>query len=677
MIDLAKLDAMSAPRPVAPTIQIDLGSLVAEPNFAPRDWQTVDPRSIGMAPNWGGKDPIGNSGDLQRILQLPRRPMIESGSPAAIAIVQMITERFSRYNAQCVCKALAPERNCIKELKLAQAWALYEIGIVGGLLGPIGVGHGKTILDLLAPLALRGCRLALLLVPPGLVAQLIAEYQFVGQHFRMPSLVVHGRDWTNVIGSPNDCFQTRTVEFVPTLHVLPYSRLSRPESTTFLNNLQPDAIIADEAHKLRHADTATTSRVLRYFAAHPDTRFCGWTGSLTDSSVKDYAHLSAMALRHGSPLPLDPDVVEEWSKALDPVDWPAPMGALVSLCAPGEHVHDGFRRRLRETPGVVSTSEPAVAADLSIEERDAPEIPVRVEAALNELRATWMRPDGEELVDPLAVARCAWELACGFYYRWIFPPVAGVEQRVVTILEWLEARKCWNRELREKLKERSEHLDSPMLCARAAARAWGDDIENAVDICDADRFADARETKLDASGLPLWKAASWPRWKKARGTVHVETEAVRIDDYLARDAALWGSENLGIIWFQHKAFGEWVAELSGLPLHAGGPKAGEILKKEKGNRSIIASIKSHGTGRDGLQFLFAHQLVANPPSSATEWEQLLGRLHRIGQKADTVHAEFYRHTPELAAHVDQALKRALYVQGTLGSVQKLRTGWRL
>lgn len=57
------------------------------------------------------------------------------------------------------------------------------------------------------------------------------------------------------------------------------------------------------------------------------------------------------------------------------------------------------------------------------------------------------------------------------------------------------------------------------------------------------------------------------------------------------------------------------------------------------------------------------------------WEQMLGRLHRVGQDSDVVRAEFYRHTPELRDHVDQALRRALYVQGTLGSVQKLRVGW--
>jgi hypothetical protein len=319
------------------------------------------------------------------------------------------------------------------------------------------------------------------------------------------------------------------------------------------------------------------------------------------------------------------------------------------LCEPGEHVYEGFHRRLVETAGVVSTKEPAISATLAIEERKVDHIPEVVKEALHDLRATWTRPDGEEIVEALALARCARQLACGFYYRWIFPR----GESIGLILEWLEARKQWRRELREKLKTRQEHLDSPKLCALAAMRAYGE-ISN-------------------DHGLPVWRADNWPRWKKAKGTVQPETEAVRIDDYLARDAAAWGLENKGVVWFEHRAFGQWVSELSGLPLHVGGPKAGELLKAERGDRSIVASIKSHGTGRDGLQRIFHTQLVANPPASATAWEQMLGRLHRIGQPSSVVTACFYRHTQEMKDLVDTALSRAVYVEKTLGSNQKLST----
>lgn len=631
-IDLSDL----VPPPEKPGESIELDTLIAQPNFAPRDWQA-------SAPDWTTKPPVRASPDLLRVVDLPRRPVTGDGSAREKALVELMTKRMALPEGRpCRCAALG--RDCIRRLRPAQAWALYEIGVRAGLLGCIGVGHGKTALDLLTPLVMPDCKLAVLLVPPGLVDQLVAEYELLGQHFRVPSLVIQdgrGRHWQ--------------VEGAPVLHVLPYSRLSRSDSTVALELLQPDTVIADECDQLRNREAARTKRLLRLFESKPETRFCGWTGSMTDNSITDYAHLSALALRGGSPLPLEPDVVDDWARALDASDWPAPAGALMALCAPGEHVRQGFHRRLVETEGVVSTSAPSLdGVEIEIAERPAPSVPKMVQEALDALRATWMRPDGEELVEAMAVARSACELACGFYYRWIFPR----GESVALILEWLEARKQWNKELRTKLRRSEAHLDSPELCAKAAARAWGQ-VENA-----------------DPS-LPLWKAETWVRWSKVKGQVRPETEAVRLDPYLAEDAVEWARQHRGIVWYQNRAFGEWVAEIGGLPLHTGGKDAGLKINAERGDRSIVASIDSHGRGRDLLQYKFADQLVAQPPVSGSRWEQLLGRLHRPGQKAEIVRAWFYRHTPELEDHVDEALARALYVDQTLGSAQKLRVGFGL
>ena len=669
-----------APRAQAPR----LDDMVALPGFAPRDWQaTAPPEAYHQA--FHHKPPVGTSEDLDRILAIPRRPCPAPGSPQSLALVEVMTRRLAKPAGPCDCAVRG--RECITRLREIQAWALYEIATVGGLLGPIGVGHGKTALDLLAPLVIRDCNLAVLLCPPGLVGQgehvagpieangLIGDYELLGNHFHMPSLIVHGKDYTRIIPGR------------PVLHVYPFSRLSRPESTIWLKSMRFDTVIADEVHKLRHADTATTSRVFKFFEENPSTRFCGWSGSLTDSSLKDYGHVSGWALRYQSPLPIERTVLEEWATAIDAVDVPAPPGELLRMCEPGEDVRDGFRRRLHETAGVVHTTTAAVDADLVIEERQAPPIPEVVSGAMTwagmMIRPDWLAPptpgedpleegDGEEFVDALTAARCLRELAAGFFYRWIFP--RGEDKKLIK--EWRAARKAWHKELREKLKERADHLDSPLLCARAAARAWGEAPLKAL-VVERDDDGNVINSFFDGDDLPIWKAVTWPRWRDARPLVQPETEPVWLDDYLARDAAQWGLENLGPVWYEHGAFGARVAALSGLPLHGGGPQAGAALARETGKRSIVASIKSHGTGRDGMQRKWATQLVANPPSSSTAWEQLLGRLHRIGQKSPIVRAYFYRHTPELRAHVDKALRSALYVQSTLGAAQKLRFGFRL
>ena len=655
---------------------IDPTQLVAPKGYAPSAGQTA----------WGnawqrlaGGPPVGDSEDLRRIVMLPRRAQEVEDTERGETLIDMETQRYARPNNACRCATIDPERHaaegCMLRLRLAQAWALREIRIVGGLLGPIGVGHGKTLLDILAPLALErhGVRISLLLIPPGLVTQLIGDYEYAAEHFIVPGIVMHGIDYTNII------------EGRPTLHVLPYSRLSLAPSTAWLErNLRPDAIIADEVHKLRKLDGAGASRVNRYMEDHTTTRFCGWSGSITDKSIADYQHLAKWALRTNSPVPLDPVIADDWARCLDAGTGADPGKLLevfqaAGLVAPGEHVRDGFRRRLNETLGVVSTRAPAVSAKLDISERhpifngkpimcmdDADDdgfaldagLPHVVQKHLAKLREDWIRPDGEELVDALSISRVARELACGFYYHWIFPHnVLPRDENL--ILEWLMARKDYHQELRRKLKSREEHLDSPMLCEHAAQRYWGDRPRN--------------------KGLPVWHSQTWPRWRDVKARVRPETEAIRVHDFLVRDAVAWGREHTGIIWYDHSEFGRWCSEVSAesgeqFPLHGGGPQAGPMIKREKGDRTILASIKAHGTGRNGLQHVFWKQLVEHIPSSGATCEQLLGRLHRVGQPRPVVYAEFFAHTREMVRALDDALASGSYVESTLGAAQKLSRG---
>lgn len=343
------------------------------------------------------------------------------------------------------------------------------------------------------------------------------------------------------------------------------------------------------------------------------------------------------------------------------------MGALELLCAPGEHYTVAFHRRFVETHGIVATQTSAVDAELEIDERRVhySQIPPVVSNALDTLREEWLRPDGEKLIDALSVARCARELACGFYYQWWYPRGESIR----LILEWLEIRKMFRSELRWVLAKRVAFMDSPYLCELAAMRFTG---ELVIPPCPHD--VDPKEWKRRH---PVWDSMYWPAWRRIRNEVQPKTRPQRLSNYLAVDAAKWATENKGIVWYDCGEYGRMIAEESGLDRHGGGPDAARRIATIKGDRSIICSIKSHGTGRDGLQKHYRDQLVAQPPSSPTGWEQLLGRLHRIGQKAPSVRALFYRHTDELAYHVDSALACALYVETTIGASQKLRAGFKI
>ena len=102
-----------------------------------------------------------------------------------------------------------------------------------------------------------------------------------------------------------------------------------------------------------------------------------------------------------------------------------------------------------------------------------------------------------------------------------------------------------------------------------------------------------------------------------------------------------------------RALATKIQQLTGLPVHDGGPKGGQRLMAERGNRSIICSIDSNGRGRDGLQLVFDRQLIINGPASATRWEQLMARSVRRGQRSSLVTTELYTHTPELRKALEE------------------------
>ena len=592
--------------------------------LASRPKATVD-RARG---NYSTMPAVARSGDLARVKALPRRPRPDA--KALEALVAKWNGKLKRNNPKCKCASLG--RPCYTTLLPIQAWALEEMSIVGGLLGPIGVGAGKSLIDIFAAMAVPNVKTAVLLVPPSLVGQLQFDYRLASEHFETPSLIVGPSGGTIKKGRP-------------VVRVVPFSKFSLASSSNLLEAIRPDLIIVDEAHKIRDPQSARTSRVLRYFANHPETRMCAWSGTLLSRSIKDACHLSAFSLGEGSPFPLDPDTADEWASALDPSDLPAEPGRLLELCNPGEPVLEGFHRRLVDTPGVVATSVSAVDASVIIEERHPPKMPSELASMIATLRREQVRPDGEELVNATEVAACAKQLACGFYYRWRFP--RGEPEEMIDL--WFACRKAWGKELRAVLQSRKEFLDSPLLCLKAALR---------------------HEHGYDGE-LPSWESRTLSAWLAIKDQVYHETEVVWVDDYLARDAVAWAKKHRGIVWYEHRAFGAKVAALGGLQLHTGGPDAEERIRAITGNESIVCSIKSHGTGRDGLQRFYNEQLVANPPSSGDTVEQLLGRLHRQGQKADEVITWFYRHTKEMAESIDKALAQAKFVKAALGADQKL------
>lgn len=485
-----------------------------------------------------------------------------------------------------------------------QKAALEEARKANGLFAPIGVGHGKTLITLLLPVAMRS-KCTVLLVPPALKKQLERDIDGYSIHFKIP------RD---------------------TLHILSYNDLSRTSGVGSLESINPDLIVADEAHSLRRKQSVRTKRFLRYMRNAPGTRFCALSGTMTTRSILDYAHLIELALKKNSPLPQGWHEVNDWAGALD-VDPPERLapGALTALHTQTslvwpepEATRRCFRERLVETQGVVATEESALGTSLVISPMFTGMIPPSVRGKARKVRNDW-RVDDEEIIEATHMGRVLSQLFSGFYYKWDPKPPAM----------WLDARAEWHRELRDFLRYRATGgLDSPAL------------IEAAV--------LDGRLTSPNHS--------EWVKWKNAFKPNTVE---VRTDDYLQKVANRWaGLRKTGILWYRHAATGALLER--DFPTYGPGDDASAATEPV-----IACSIAAQGTGKNMQHY--HNNLLLEMPSNGTVLEQLIGRTHRPGQKADEVYVDYLDHAHNRRC-LEKAQADAKYMEESTGQKQKLAYG---
>lgn len=565
---------------------------------------------------------VQDSGDLERILNLPSRETIEL----------LDFSWLKKRTTTCRCKDMG--RPCCSELLPIQHQALSEAARVGGLYASVGVGHGKELVFELLPLVMEGVKTAVLFIGPEMRESFRADWEYYGQHWVQPNLV------------GGSVF----VPGLPRLKVIAYSELSHEKSTAAMRSWDPDLVMGNEAHNLACLTSVRTRRVIDFGASKPDAKFVWGSGTLSVRSIRDSAHLAALALGEGSPFPIDEDVLSEWAAAIDPEGGgklPALMGALKKLCRPGETAREAFKRRRRTTPGVIDTSEQSIPNALVMHKRDPPPVPDAVRTMLEQVRKTSCRPDGEEFTEEIQTARCLHQLAAGFYYKWIYPN--GEPEDLIRA--WFSARQAWNREVRDLLLRPRPYLDSPALAMRAALRG---------------------ELGVESTPeKPVWKSRTFPAWKEVHKLVRPVQKAEWISDWLARDAVKWAEEKPGIVWYASRTFGAKVEELAegALKRYGGGSQANEEILKETGKRSILVSMKAYSKNFN-LQ-AFNRNLVTQAWPDAAMWEQGLGRTHRRGQMADEVHNWLYLHTPELRRSFEHARNLAKFVEETSPNRMKL------
>lgn len=486
--------------------------------------------------------------------------------------------------------------------RLVQARALYELHKYRRMVGLIGVGHGKTLIMYLAPLVL-GAKNPVFMMPPSLVKSFERE-------------VVKYQ----AAGYP-------VVKYT----VVPYSALSQTTASMLLRNIGPDLIVADEAHNLRNRSAGRTRRFIDYMGTAQDTIFVPMTGTFMEDSLLDAAHLFGLALREGSPLPAFGAHLTLWSNVLDaaPNMEPTHMDrdyfnrACERMGMPGAG-RAAVQHWMRHTPGVVMTTAGAVA-DLPLHIRP---LQLRVPPACWELvqhiSENKCSPDGSVVYEsPAHIALAIKHAKCGFWLRWDWDAVGGRDEA------WLEAKRTWSAVCRSELERRSRPgYDTP---------------------------ANVLETVLREADTtsPVYAAAY--AWWQVMDRPEPPRVAVWVDDYMLRWVRTLPDGVL--LWWQSDAMG---AALAAAGIETFG--AGTDLQGPR--RTVAASIRVHGTGTQ-LQD-WCHAVVLEPPSGAAAWEQMLGRLHRPGQRADAVRFDVCVHAVDL----DVPAMRAQFQAELKGQPQK-------
>ena len=121
-----------------------------------------------------------------------------------------------------------------------QSETIDKITAASGTIGDYGVpvGFGKTMLTILAPLRVPGCKRAVAFVASGVIPSLLKKYEELKSAGMLLPSIVTDRLVHDAIG--------HIVPGAPVLHIFSEVALSKVDGAQLLPQLKPDVIIIDE-----------------------------------------------------------------------------------------------------------------------------------------------------------------------------------------------------------------------------------------------------------------------------------------------------------------------------------------------------------------------------------------------------------------------------------------------
>jgi len=595
-----------------------------------------------------------------------------------------------------------------------QANGIKQFLNVNGLFAPIGVGKGKTLLTLVISQIAHSVmkkRKMLLVIP----SHLTGQFHKTDLRFYRSKINIS----FNVIKLSGKSLAQRrrlAASDKPGLYVMPYSLFSEPDAVDLLESIAPEVVIADEVHCFARPSAARTRRFTQYMKNNTPI-FAALSGTITKKTLKDYAHLAKFALGDMSFVPRDYMTLNAWSevlgssaesafgelKHLDQVD----MRMLNPLLSWAQHAkpdeewqtdatyrildyRKAFNIRQQSCRGVAASSSDDVGTSLSIRNTPAAETTTcdgwdKLTEYRAQMEDKWITPIGEEIEHAMLKYKWNYELSGGFYNDLSWPSVKThakrhrlseneADKQLQYAKECHEIHKVFVSSMSKHIRaEKNNPFDTPMLVGRHLAehRDMGTTLQLPDHIYE--EWMDFK--RKEKEGIEACGIARLPER---------DSTFIPVCDFKIRQAVKWAAARKkegGIIWYSHIGMGKWMHSalcLAGVDslLCASTPDGDKTIRSlgdpsmgGKGNKIVVASMHSHGTGKN-LQ-AFYNQLFLQWPRSASQAEQVLGRIHRLGQQKDEVVAD-----TNLTIDFDNelfaaTLVDATYIHQTSGSAQKL------
>ena len=202
-----------------------------------------------------------------------------------------------------------------------------------------------------------------------------------------------------------------------------------------------------------------------------------------------------------------------------------------------------------------------------------------------------------------------------------------------------EAAAGWGRVLREVLQRDLPGIDSP-----AQAEAYVVQLRASCPERQAYDRWQAVADSVQAAGVPVWVSTEWVS-KIAKYAEYLECQ---------RNSAV-------LVWCESPALRE---ELGRQGLHVVG-----LDEDPPQQRTCVLSRRAHGVGLNLQRYNTC--LVAEQPTDAGAWEQLLARVHRVGQLADDVLFVVPYWHGSVLRRFSETREQARFIQETTSQTQKL------